>query len=352
MTPKSLFALAAVTVVSVGAAIAAVATRPEPTLIPTERALVFPQFAAALNSVGALEVKTAERGFTVTAKGDGWVMSSVGDYPVNFDKVKTALVQISQLRQLEAKTSNAERYARLEVQPLTAKESKAKEVIVRDKAGKVLAQGLLGKKVDTLFGKDIGGTYLRPEGEKRAWLAEGTVELGSGPVDWVSKAVIDVKGDNMKRLEATSPTGGKVVVARDKPTDKDFKLLDIPQGKTQRGQWETNQMPKALEGIEMKDLDVAGKVDFKGKSYTTVFETFDGFVVRTEAAKIGDKYWARFSADASKATGDKADALKKLADEINARTKGFVYEVDEGPGKKLTCEHVNMLSGAGINACT
>jgi hypothetical protein len=352
MTPKSFIALAVATVAMVGAAIAAVATRPEPTRIPTERALVFPKVAPALNDVGSLEVKSADRAYTVTAKGDGWVLSSVGDYPAIFDKVKTVLVQISQLRQLEAKTGNPDRYARLGVEPLTAKDAKSQEIIVRDKAGKVLAQGLLGKKVSTLFGKDVGGTYLRPEGEKNAWLAEGTVALGEGPADWVSKKVIAVKGDFIKRLEATSPTGGKVVIERAAPTDKDFKLLDIPQGKTQRGQWETNEMSKALEGIELKDLDVAAKVDFKDKAYTTVFETFDGFIVRTRAAKIGNKFWASFEADASGVTGDKAASLKELADTINARTKGYVYEIEEAPGKKLTCEHVNMLSGAGINACT
>jgi hypothetical protein len=351
MTPRSFIALAVVTVAMVGAAVAAVVTRPTPTLIPADRALVFPEVAPAVNAVAELEVKSADRSFTVKAKDSGWVLASVGDYPVLFDKVKTVLVQISQLKLLEAKTANADRYDRLDVQPVSAKGAKSREITLRDKDGKVLAKGLIGKKVDTLFGADRGGTYVRVDGEKRAWLAEGTVDLGAGPADWVSRKVVDVSGDNMKRLTVTAPGGGTVMVQRAAPGDKDFKLSDVPEGKTQRGQWETNQMPKALEGIELKDLATAADVEFKDGGYKAEFETFDGLVIRTEAAKVGNRYWARFSASAENATGDKAEELKKKAEEINARTKGYVYEIDEAPGKKLTCDHVNLLEGAGTNAC-
>lgn len=351
MTPRSFIALAVVTVAMVGAAVAAVVTRPAPTLIPTDRALVFPEVATAVNAIAELEVKSADRTFTLKSKNGGWVLASVGDYPVLFDKVKTVLVQISQLKLLEAKTANADRYERLNVQPVSAEGAKSREITLRDKDGKVLAKGLIGKKVDTLFGADRGGTYVRVDGEKRAWLAEGTVDLGEGPADWVEKKVIDVSGDNMKRLTVTAPGGGTVVVQRAAPDDKDFKLSDVPEGRTQRGQWETNQMPKALEGIQLKDLATAADVAFRDGGHKAEFETFDGLVIRTEAAKIGNRYWARFSASAENATGEQAEALKKRAEEINARTDGYVYEIDEAPGKKLTCDHVNLLDGAGTDAC-
>ena len=45
------------------------------------------------------------------------------------------------------------------------------------------------------------------------------------------------------------------------------------------------------------------------------------------------------------------DEVKKLARDINERFRGYVFEIPEEPGKKLTCEHVNLLEGAGIKAC-
>jgi len=351
MTPRSFVALAVVTVAMVGAAVAAVVTRPEPTFIPKDRELAFPRIGAALNEITALEVNTAGRDFTVALKDGAWVLASVGDHPAVFDKVKTVLVQLSQLRFLEAKTANAERYGRLQVQPVDAKDAKSREVTVRDKDGNVLAKGLIGKKVDALFGTDRGGTYIRIDGDKRAWLAEGTIDLGEGPADWVSKKIVDVVGERMKRLTVRAPGGGTVVVQRDDPKKEDFKLEDVPEGKKQRGQWETNEMPKALQGLELKDLFTAPEIDFKEGTYVAEFETFDGLVVRAEAAKLGKKYWVRLSASAEEASGENAEKVKKEAAEINARAKGYVYEIDEAPGKKLTCDHVNLLEGAGINAC-
>lgn len=351
MTPKSFIALALVTVIMVGAAVGAVVTQPAPTSIPKDRELVFPKIGPALNEIAALEVNTAGRDFTVQFKDGNWVLASVGDYPVVFDKVKTVLVQLSELKFLEAKTANEDRYARLHVQPVSAEDAKSKEVTVRDRSGDVLAKGLIGKKVDTLFGTDRGGTYLRLDGEQRSWLAEGTVDLGEGPADWVSKKIVDVKGERMKRLVVRAPDGGTVVVQREDAKQEDFKLSDIPEGKKQRGQWETNQMPKALEGLELKNLFTAAEIEFKDGAYVAEFETFDGLVIRTEAAKVGKKYWARFSASAENAKGENAEEVKKRAEEINARVKGYVYEIDEAPGKKLTCDHVNLLEGAGVNAC-
>ena len=139
-----------------------------------------------------------------------------------------------------------------------------------------------------------------------------------------------------------------MAVSRGTVKDKDFKLEDIPAGKRQRGQWETNQMPKAFEGLTLIDLKRADEVDFGAGTYKGSFTTFDGLVIQSEAAKVGKKYWVRLSAS----TTDEADeTTKKRAKGINDQHVGYVYEIKEEVGKKLACEHVNLLEGAGIKAC-
>jgi len=349
MNAKSFIGFSIVTAVLVIAAIVAVGMRPAPTLIPKNRALVFGGLDARLNEVAALEVAVPGRTFTVHRSGDGWGIKELKDFPAKFEKVKTVLVELSQLRYLEAKTSDPARFDRLQLRDVTAEGAKSKQVTVRDKDGKVLAKGLIGKRNESLFGSGRGGTYIRVGGKPQTWLVEGIVQLGNGPPDWISRKLPDVKGDLVKRITVMSPKGGGVVIKREAPTDKDFKLEDIPPGKNQRGQWETNQMPKALEGVELTDIRRADEIPFPADgTYKGRIETFGGLVVLTEAAKIGKKYWTQISATADGA----GDEIKKIADGINERFKGYVFEIPEEPGKKLTCEHVNMLEGAGINACT
>jgi len=348
MNAKSFIAFSLVTAVLVVAAIVAVGMRPAPTLIPKDRELVFGGLDARINEVSAVEVATPARTFTVVRAGDGWGIKELKNFPAKFEKVKTVLVELSQLRYLEAKTSDPARFERLQLRDVTEKGARSKRVTVRDKDGKVLAEGLMGRRNENLFGSGKGGTYIRVGGKPQTWLVEGIVQLGDGPPDWISKKLPDIKERLVKRIVVTSPKGGEVVVQREDAKDKDFKLEAIPAGKRQRGQWETNQMPKALDGVELTDIRRDDEVPFPpDATYKGRIETFVGLVVHTEAAKIGKKFWTRLSASADGGN----DEVKKLAADINERFQGYVFEIPEEPGKKLTCEHVNLLEGAGINAC-
>lgn len=351
MTPKSFTIFAIVTAATVVAAVAAVSLQPQPTSIPTDRALIFPDVAPNLNKISAVKITTNSRKITIGRTDKGWVIPELDDYPVLFEKVKTALVDLSKLRYLEAKTADPARYARLEVEEVTAKDAKSKLVDVRDTDGKVLATGIIGKRNARLFGADRGGTYLRKEGDSRAWLVEGIVRLGTAPVDWVARGIVNLDSEEVKSVDIRESGGNQFSIQREKKTDEDFKLGTIPKGKAQRGQWETNEMPKALEKLLLDDVKLARDVKFPGGPYVTRFTTFDGFVIRTEAAKIGKEYWVRFSVSAEGVTGPDAEKLKKRAATMNARVSGYVYKIPESAGKRLACKLVNLLEGAGIKAC-
>jgi hypothetical protein len=348
MTPKSLVVFSLVTIAMAAAAAVSVANRPAATVIPTDRPFVFEGLGEQLNSAFSLEVQTAKRKFTIQRFGDRWGVAELKGYPANFDKVKTAIVELSQLRYLEPKTADAARFDRLDLRDVTTKGAKSKQVTLKDKDGKVLAQGLIGKRNEDLFGTGKGGVYMRIAGKKESWLIEGIVSTGEGPSDWVSKKILDINGGAIKRLQIESPKGGHVAVSRKAATDKNFTLEDLPAGKRQRGEWETNQMPKAFENLALIDLKRAEEVDFGTGTYKGSFTTFDGLVIKSEAAKVGKKYWIRLAADTVQ---DADEATKKRAQSINERLVGYVYEVKEEVGKKLACEHVNLLEGAGIKAC-
>jgi len=348
MTPKGLILFSAVTVAMVAAAAVSVANRPAATIIPKDRPFVFAGLGDRINDAYSVEIQTADRTFTIQRTGDGWGVAELKGYPANFDKLKTVLVELSELRYLEPKTADPARFGRLDLRDVTVKGAKSKKVTVKDKAGKVLAEGLIGKRNEDLFGTGKGGVYMRLAGKPESWLVEGDVNTGSGPADWVSKKVIDISSGAMKRLEIRSPKGGHVAVSRKAALDKHFTLEDIPAGKRQRGEWETDQMPKAFENLELIDLKRADEVDFGKGTYAGTFTTFDGLVIKSEAAKLGKQYWVRLSASV---TPDADEATKKRAKGINDHLVGYVYEIKEDVGKKLACEHVNLLEGAGINAC-
>ena len=353
MTQRSFIIFSFITIVFVIAAIISVANRPVSTLIASDRALVFPGVDEKLNQIASFEIQSAKRKYTVKRIQSGWGIAELSDYKVNFDKVKTVLIQLSQLKFLEAKTSDPARYERLDLRKVTEKESKSNRIIVRLKDNKVLASGLIGKRNEDLFGSGKGGTYIRVGNDKQSWLVEGIVELGKGPVDWVDKTILDIPRASVKRILIKSPTGGLVKISRLIASQKDFKLANIPKGKNQRGQWETNEMAKVLEKLELLDLDRKMNLKFSSnKIYKATIHMFGGLLIHAEALKRNKKeYWAQFSAAVDESTVVNAQKTKETVENFNLRHNNFWYAINETTGKKLACDHINLLEGAGIKAC-
>jgi len=351
MTVRSFVLYSIITAILVVAAIFAISSRPANTMIARDRALIFPGVDSKLNDVVSFKIRSANRAYTIKRTSNGWGVAELKGYGADFNKVKTVLVELSQLKFLEAKTSDPERYDRLNLRDVSVKGAKSLEITVRDKDGKVLASGLIGRQNEDLFGSGRGGTYMRISDNKQTWLVEGTVTTGDGPADWVNKNIVDIKRPRIKRFVVQGPSGGLTVVSRAQAKKKDFRLADIPTGKRQRGQWETNEMAKVLDKLELLDLKRADEITMPKKDlYKATVETFEGLIIHSKAIKKGKKYWASFSASLD-ATAVDTKTMKDAANIFNKRHNGFVYEIKEKTGKKLTCDHVNLLEGAGLKAC-
>ncbi|MBD21821.1 MAG: hypothetical protein CMM37_12360 [Rhodospirillaceae bacterium] len=351
MTARSLIIYSLITSMLVIAAIVAISSRPANTMIDRDRALIFPGVDAKLNDVASFKIRSAKRIYTIARTSRGWGVAELNGYAADFNKVKTVLVELSQLKFLEAKTSDPERFERLNLRDVTKKGAKSLEVTVNDQKGQVLASGLIGKKNEDLFGTGRGGTYMRIGKKNQTWLVEGTISIGEGPADWVDKKIVDIKRPRIRRIVVQAPGGGLTVVSRSMANKKDFRLAGIPAGKRQRGQWETNEMAKVLDKLELLDLKTVDEVPMRrDKLYKATMETFEGLLIHTRAIRLGKKFWVSFSASTASMVTDKKK-VKKAADVFNTRHKGFVYEVKEKTGKKLTCDHKNLLEGAGLKAC-
>ena len=88
------------------------------------------------------------------------------------------------------------------------------------------------------------------------------------------------------------------------------------------------------------------------KIYKATIYMFGGLLIHAEALKRNKKkYWANFSASVDESTVVNAEKTKETVRKFNFRHKNFWYEVNESTGKKLACDHINLLEGAGIKAC-
>ena len=343
MKPRSFLVLAALTALAVIAAILAVIDQPALTTLTKGEESAFESLAERVNDAAELAVQSNEATFAIVKTGTGWGIEDRAKYPVHFDKVKTALVGLAELKLLEAKTSDPSRYKRLEVEEPDAKEAQSVRFEIKDGGGKAMASGIIGRLNPNLFGEGGGGTYLRRGEEERSWLAAGEVALGKTRNDWLVRDIVDIAAEKVRRAVIRQPDGAEIVVTQEKPDSGEYKLEGIPEGRKLKDSGEAKNLAGGLWRLTFEDVKPAAEVAFPEKPNVSVYETFDGLKIHIEMTTVDEVVWGRFSASAEGASGDKADQIRKKAEKITARAKGWVYELSAGEGERLTTKIADLL---------
>lgn len=339
----------ALTIVTAALIVGAIVFQPgASTTNPTEGARFFPDLdAKVVNAVDRIKVTAKGETFTLERKDGKWLAKEKGGYPVRFAKIKEALFSLSQLKQFERKTSDPTRYDALDLEDPAKKGSSSKRLVafVGDKQ---VADVIVGKSnsKELLFGRSL--VYVRLPKDKQAWLAVGDPKLAASVGDWLDRTLIDVKTARIKEVVQTDSKNGRIIVGQDKAGSGDFKLRNMPAGRTLKGPRFVRYIGEGINNVTLEDVQPASKVDFKKNGVGgAVFRTFDGLVVTVNIAqtsekgagdKKSEKFWLTFTASVDEAALLKtkpakgsalktAEDVRKEAEAINARTKGWAYEV-------------------------
>ncbi len=339
---RSFKILLAVTVLAIAAAIALDPSGRQ-AAVSGSGTIVAPALKKNINAVTSFTIAAKRSKLTVLRGKSGWAMKEKDGYAVNPVMAKSLLVGIAELKIAEPKTAKPDLDARIEVEPVSAKEAKSRLVTVTGPGGKVLANLIIGKTKEARAGIGPGLVYFRRPGAKQAWLAAGNISIEDDPLKWLVRRLADVRRGRIRRIILTQGDGKKTVVGRTKPGEE-MKLLTtpLPEGMVAKDDGSITGLTNALSRLDLTDVQSATKVDFKKNlAGTAELRSFDGLVVTAKVAKLGDKdYWIAFTAafdpknalgptgKAAKKAGLKsADAVKKEAAALAARLSGWAYKL-------------------------
>ena len=339
MTPKTFIWVA----VSTAVALAAVAvslgrdTGYRPVAGAGEK--VFPGLLERVNDVARITIENADGKITLENGTQGWTMKDREGYPARTVKIKRSVLGLAQLQLSEAKTRRPEKYAKLELQDISApgtnKGAKSKRVKLFDGAGKVGADLLVGKRRGALAGTPGGGLYVRTPGDQQTWLAAGDADFSGSPENWLERKIVNIKGARVQTVVIRHPDGETVKLSKAAEETKDFTLEALPEGKKVILQFALDAIGKALADLQLDDVkkDNGGFDDDTAAGKVTAIEylTFDGLFVQVRVVKRDGAHWLRLEA-----TGE-------AAEEITARTKGWVYKVSDYTASTLTKRLADLI---------
>ena len=338
MKPSTFYGFAGITAVTVVAAAVVVSMQTDTISLTAGTEPAFPKLVEGVNAVAKIEIKNAKGSFSITRDGKSWGMDQKEGYPVEFEKVKSAIVNLSEFKLIERKTSDPERYFRLEVGTPNSPESKGREITLMDTKGVVLASAVIGKLNPNLFGSGGAGTYIRRKSEKESWLVRGQVELGEEPNNWMLRTIVNYGQEKVKRTTIIHPNGKSFTISKASEKAKNFVLENIPSGRKLKNPDEVNPLGGVMWRMMFDDVKKASQQQWPEKHWVAHFTTWEGFTVKIQTAKFGEDYWGRFSAEVDKDVTDavKRKAIARTVKEINQRTEGWTYMLTAGDSEKLT----------------
>ena len=357
MNMRTLVVFAGITGAAIVAAIFALVWESVPVTVVGDREPAFPELVERINDVGAIEITTADYRFTVRGEGDEWGAEEKNGYVVKRETVRKFILEMANLRLVEGKTTLPDRYGYLQVEDPTAKEAGSRGIRILDRDGDLLGAGVIGRRKFFLYVDGRGGTYLRRDGDARAWLAEGEVNFGRAPSDWLDRNVFELDAKQVKRYTILHPDGSTLTGERSSSEER-IVISALLEGRRYKTDNEADRLALVVERFEFADVEPALHNDFSDRAipkHMTTFEFFNGLIIKFEVLTLPKPdtdsrfdeppRWARVSAEVSEDApeGGRAEATQQAL-EIGRKVKGWEYRLEELDGLRTTKLLEDMLA--------
>jgi Domain of unknown function (DUF4340) len=308
----------------------------------TEHAF-FPGLARHVREIADIRITSKAGTFDVAFKPDeGWVLPQHDDYPASFDRLRETVVGLAALETIAPKTSRPDWLPLIDLG--APPRGNGVKIALRDDKGRTIAAMIAGKTVDIGDASGAQGLFARKPDSHQAWLLRSVFDLKSSPMDWLDKTVMDVDRARIEEVDVDPAGSASYEVRRDKPSDSDFALVNLPAGRELSYAGAADGVAGAITGFTFDDVKPSKDFDFSDPSKTTrlVTRTFDGLIVTVEVIRKGQDDWATVSAEAQPG---KPDAAKE-AREIDAHASGWAYKLPAYKGELFMTTFDSLLKPA------
>jgi hypothetical protein len=265
-----------------------------------DKAPLLPALNTQANEITQIELSNAS-GVLFDAKriNDQWLATvqddrgqAIGHYPVAKDKLGALVSALAEARQIEAKTAKKTNYYRLGVQDLTATDSLATLVNLRN--DKLSWQVLVGNHAT------VGnGTYVRLPQSKQAWLVDKNLELPLTNNAWLKQPVLPFEDVAFAKIARVDQNPWLMQRANG---EAQFTLASMAQD----SQLKYGGVLEAM-AINLASLNFDGLITpqtLQWNKLTDIVEldvtTFDGQSFTVALAQDNDKVYMRFSSASTK----------------------------------------------------
>ncbi len=299
-----------------------------------EQNVLFSGFADEIELIGKVKISDKNRTLTFI-KSEDWGIEEKSGYPVKNEAFRELLMGLSKGHIAERKTSNPEKYEKLQVADPGKEGSGVLLEIFREQ----------DPVVELIVGKNsqgIAGSYVRKKGEEQSYLLDRKLQLSLDASDWIDKSLLDIADTEVKSIVREAGEGAFKLL-RDS-AENDFVIEPAPQIGTLNDGYQLRGLTSALKGLSMTDVypkaDKSLKDNYKSTG-TVIFETFDGIKLVIAIFKNGDDDGL---IELSFSTLDNADeATRNKVALLNKKCRDWMFKLSNFKLDELTRKYDDLI---------
>jgi hypothetical protein len=333
---RNLAVLASVALLAVLLAVLGVWRQARETAPPDTTALFFPDLARQSAQVAEIRIRSKKGALDIVFRPEkAWVVASRDDYPASREAVHETIAGLANLTTLEEKTARPDWLARI---GLATKD--ATEITLLDDRGGVLASLLTGKTVDIGDPSGATGLFVRKSGDPQSWLVRSVFTPKTGSAEWLDRNLLSVDRTRIAEADVNPLTGPSYSVRRDRKSDEDFHVTDIPAGREVSYPGAPDAVGAAIVDLSFDDVKPAR--DFPAladpaHAALVVTRTFDGLTVTVSEIQQGPDFWATISAEGANPTAQSEARI------IDAHVSGWAYKLPPYKGQQFATGLESLL---------
>ena len=326
-----------------------------------EKELFFPGLSEKLDEVAAIEVNGYQGSVSLSRQGNDWVIDDFDGYPALPEKVKSAVIGVSELRIVAPKTADSQLYPRLGVEDPSIENSTSLLVTLEDSDDNVLASLIAGSARRSLAAEDKPGLYIRKPDSKQSYLVEGRLDVSAFKTDWFERTLFDIQSAKVSRVEIRHSDGDVYSVYKSDKGQDDFELEPVPEGKQAGSAVLLNKFGSLLQGFQANGAHGRENVDEPDESVDAAVSTFEGLTAGIHAFQKDGIAHATFTfafdqpesedegTEDEGAEDEGAEDFAALVAELNQRLSGWVFEIPAFKYDVLKERSASLLADKSAN---
>ncbi len=298
-------------------------------------ALLVPELEGQLDDIDRVLIRVAGGPRIRLAQTEGeWRVMDRDGYPADTTVLRRELRKIAQARKLEAKTDQADSYARLGVQDVDLAEDTTVQIVASKGVPNPAEPALLNLIVGN---SGRSGSYVRQADQTRSWLIDTRISLPRTTAEWLDKNLLKLSRQDIQRIAITPAEGPAYTLSKSDAEQTDFDLSPAPPQDQTSNAANLNRLGAALANLRLTDVAVETPEDLSWSQ--AEFTSFNGLSLHLEVAREDSARYLRLSASS---TADAEEAAAE-AQRINTLAKDRVFLMDQYAVDALSMTHAMML---------